>query len=188
MIIHDKEFGEVLVRKSPLARGVKFTVSTSGRLQMSVPAYTSNFLAKRFLSSNRKMIREKLPLKDPSEQRARDYQVKLLRKKAREYLPYRLDYYAKLFGYSYDNFKLSHANTRWGSCTHRKRLGVEEITISLNIGLMKVPEKLRDYVIIHELAHINHPDHSKAFWAEVGSHDRNYKMHEKRLRMFSPGV
>ena len=188
MIINDKEFGEVVVRKSPLARGVKFSVSTSGRLAMSVPTYTSEFLAKRFLSSNRKMIREKLPLKDPSEQRARDYQVKILRKKAREYLPYRLDYYAKLFGYSYDNFKLSHANTRWGSCTHRKRQGVDEITISLNIGLMKVPEKLRDYVIIHELAHINHPDHSRAFWAEVGSHDKNYKLHEKRLKMFNPGV
>ena len=188
MIIHDKEFGEVLVRKSSLARGVKFSVSTSGRLAMSVPTYTSEFLAKRFLSSNRKMIREKLPLKDPNEQRARDYQIKILRKKAREYLPYRLDYYAKLFGYSYDHFKLSHANTRWGSCTHRKRDGKDEITISLNIGLMKVPEKLRDYVILHELAHLNHMDHSKAFWAEVGCHDKNYKLHEKRLKMFSPGV
>ena len=77
MIIHDKEFGEVIVRKSPLARGVKFSVSTSGRLQMSVPTYTSDFLAKRFLSTNRKMIREKLPIKDPSEQRARDYQKKV---------------------------------------------------------------------------------------------------------------
>ena len=51
MVIHDKEFGEVIVRKSPLARGVKFSVSTSGRLQMSVPTYTSDFLAKRFLAA-----------------------------------------------------------------------------------------------------------------------------------------
>lgn len=188
MIIDDKEFGEVVVRKNALSRGVKFSVSTSGRLTMSVPKYTSDFLARRFLNSNRKAIREKLPLKDPSEQRARDYQVKLLRKKAREYLPYRLDYFAKLYGYSYDNFKLSHASTRWGSCTHRKKAGRDEITISLNIGLMKVPEKLRDYVIIHELSHINHPDHSRAFWTEVGMHDKNYKMHEKKLKFFSPGI
>ena len=88
MIIEDKEFGEVIVRKSPLARGIKFSVSTSGRLAMSVPAYTSDFLAKRFLESNRKLVRAKLPLKNPSEQRARDYQKKQLMKKAREYLPY----------------------------------------------------------------------------------------------------
>lgn len=188
MIIEDPEFGEVIVRKNAWARGVKFLVSTSGRLQMSVPLSTSEFLAKRFLKRNREIIREKLPLKDPNEQKARDYQAKMLRKKAREYLPYRLDYFAKLYGYKYDNFKLSHANTRWGSCTHRRKNGVDEITISLNIGLMKLPETLRDYVIIHELSHINHPDHSKEFWREVSEHDRNYKAHEKRLKMFSPGV
>ncbi len=181
MIIQDDEFGEVIVRKNALARGVKFSVSTSGRLQMSVPKHTSEFLAKRFLKTNRKMILDKLPVKDPKEQRARDYQKKQLMKKAREYLPYRLEYYAKLYGYSYDKCRLSHANTRWGSCSSNR-------TISLNIGLMKVPEVLRDYVILHELAHLNHMDHSRAFWAEVGSHDKNYKNHEKKLKLFSPGI
>lgn len=181
MKIIDKEFGEVIVRRNAWSRGIKFSVSTSGRLSMSVPKYTSDFLAKRFLNSNRKMIREKLPLKDPKQQRARDYQKKLLMKKAREYLPYRLEYYAKLYGYKYDRCRLSHANTRWGSCSSNK-------TISLNIGLMKLPEPLRDYVILHELAHLNHMDHSKAFWAEVKQHDKNYKVHEKRLKMFNPGV
>ena len=181
MIIHDEEFGEVVVRKNSLARGVKFSVSTSGRLTMSVPTHTSEFLAKRFLKSNRKMIREKLPVRDPAGQRARDYQKKLLMKKAREYLPYRLEYFAKLYGYQYDKCRLSHANTRWGSCSSNR-------TISLNIGLMKLPEALRDYVIIHELAHLNHMDHSKAFWAEVARHDPRYKNHEKKLKMFNPGV
>ena len=181
MIVHDDEFGDVIVRRNALSRGIKFSVSTSGRLQMSVPKHTSDFLAKRFLKTNRDIIREKLPLKNPSEQKARDYQKKILAKKAREYLPYRLEYYAKLYGYSYEKCRLSHANTRWGSCSSNK-------TISLNIGLMKVPEVLRDYVILHELAHLNHMDHSKAFWAEVGSHDKNYKNHEKKLKLFSPGL
>lgn len=190
MVINDAEFGEVIVRRNALARGIKFSISTSGRLAMSVPKYTSDFLAKRFLNSNRKMIREKLPVKNPNEQRARDFQKKILMKKAREYLPYRLEYWAKRYGYKYDKCRFSHANTRWGSCTHRKRAGMDrdEITISLNIGLMKLPEALRDYVILHELSHINHPDHSKAFWAEVGMHDKNYKAHEKKLKMFSPGL
>ncbi len=181
MIIKDKEFGEVIVRKSPLAKGVKFSVSTSGRLQMSVPKYTSDFLAKRFLNSNRDRIKEKLPINDPATQRTRDYQKKVLMKKAREYLPYRLEYYAKMYGYDYSKCRLTHANTRWGSCSSNR-------TISLNIGLMKVPEPLRDYVILHELAHLNHMDHSKAFWAEVGSHDKNYKNHEKKIKYFSPGL
>ena len=181
MILEDSEFGEVIVRKSPLSRSIKFSVSTSGRLQMSVPAHTSNFLVKRFLNLNRKTIREKLPLKDPRTQRARDYQKKALMKKAKELLPYRLEYFANLYGYKYERCRLSHANTRWGSCSSNG-------TISLNIGLMKLPEKLRDYVILHELAHLNHMDHSRDFWAEVGSHDPYYKSHREKLKHFNPGV
>lgn len=181
MIINDPEFGEVLVRKNALVSGIKFSISTSGRLQMSVPKYTREGLAKRFLERNRELIREKLPVKDPSAQRARDTKRKLLQKKAKEYLPYRLEYYAKLYGYEYDKLRLTHAGTRWGSCSSRR-------TISLNIGLMQVPEPLRDYVILHELAHLNHMDHSAAFWAEVGAHDPRYKTHRSKLKQFSPGV
>ena len=181
MIIVDREFGEVIIRRNTWSRMIKFTISTSGRLQMIVPKYASEFLARRFLNANRDLIREKLPVRDPREQRARDYQKKMLMKKAKEYLPYRLEYFAKLYGYSYKKCRLTHANTRWGSCSSSG-------TIALNIGLMKVPEVLRDYVILHELAHLNHMNHSKDFWAEVGSHDKNYKMHERRLRDFSPGL
>ena len=148
---------------------------------MSVPKRTPDFLVKKYLDLNRNIIRKKLPINDPTTQRARDYQKKLLMKKAREYLPYRLEYYAKLYGYKYEKCRLSHANTRWGSCSSNK-------TISLNIGLMKLPEPLRDYVILHELAHLNHMDHSKAFWAEVALHDKNYKAHDKKIKLFSPGV
>ncbi len=181
MILQDKEFGEVIVRKNALSKGVRFSVSPSGRLQMSVPQHTSDFLAKRFLNTNRTLIREKIPLNDPTTQRARDAKKKILAKKAREYLPYRLEYYAKLYGYSYDKCRLSHAATRWGSCSSNR-------TISLNIGLMQVPEVLRDYVIIHELAHLNHMDHSSDFWQEVGAHDPRYKEHRQKLKHFSPGV
>ncbi len=181
MILNDAEFGEVVVRKNAWVRSVRFSVSTSGRLSMSVPTHTPNFLAKKYLNMNRERIREKLPINDPSTQRTRDYQKKVLMKKAREYLPYRLEYYAKLYGYSYDKCRLTHANTRWGSCSSKR-------TISLNIGLMKLPEVLRDYVILHELAHLNHMDHSKAFWAEVEKHDPRYKIHDKKLKSFSPGV
>lgn len=65
MIIQDAEFGEVIVRKNPLSRAVRFSVSPSGRLQMSVPQHTSDFLVKRFLNSNRTLIREKIPSATP---------------------------------------------------------------------------------------------------------------------------
>lgn len=149
MIISDPEFGEVVVRRNPLTRGVSFSVSTSGRLAMTIPSHMSDFWARRLLKSQREFIKKNVPLNDPSTQRARDAKKKILLRQAREYLPYRLEFLAKRYGYKYENCRLSHAGTRWGSCSSRR-------TISLNIGLMKVPEPLRDYVILHELAHLNH--------------------------------
>jgi predicted metal-dependent hydrolase len=181
MTFNDPEFGEVVIRKNAWCTRPKFSVATSGKLTISAPPHTSVFLAKRWLNASRDAIREQLPVKDPATQRARDAQKRILMKKARDYLPYRLEFWATKYGYSYSGIRLSHANTRWGS---RSSSG----TISLNIGLMKVPEPLRDYVIIHELAHINHMDHSAAFWREVGEHDKNYKRHREQLKQFSPGV
>lgn len=181
MTFDDPEFGEVVIRKNAWSVRPKFSVATSGKLTISAPQHTTVFLAKRWLNASRAEIRAKLPVKDPSTQRARDAAKKLLTKKARDYLPYRLDFWATKYGYKYPGLRLSHANTRWGS---RSSSG----TISLNIGLMKVPEPLRDYVILHELAHINHMDHSAEFWAEVESHDPQYKRHRKLLKQFSPGV
>ncbi len=181
MIIKDPEFGEVIVRRNALARSARFSISTSGRLQMSVPKYTSDRAVRKFLEYSRSAIRTQLPVKNPTTQRARDTKKKLLAKQARTELPYRLEYLATKYGYTYDKCRLSHANTRWGSCSSNR-------TISLNIGLMKVPPKLRDYVILHELAHLNHMDHSPAFWAEVARHDPNYKDHRRKLKHFSPGV
>ena len=80
MILKDEEFGEIIVRKNPLSNGVKFSISTSGRLQMSVPKFAGTFLIKRFLNINREAIREKLPIKDPKTQKARDAKKKILMK------------------------------------------------------------------------------------------------------------
>jgi len=181
MILSDPEFGEIIIRKNALSSSIKFSISTSGRLAMSVPKSTPNFLIKRLLNSSREQIRKKLPVKDPITQRARDTKKKLLMKKAKQYLPYRLDFWAKKHGYAYTTLRFSHANTRWGS---RSSNG----TISLNIGIMNLPEPLRDYIILHELAHINHMNHSAAFWTEVALHDPNFKRHRKAIKMFTPGV
>ena len=181
MIIEDPGFGEVIVRHNSLSRGIRVSVSTSGRLTVSAPSWTRERTIRKFLEEKREMIREKLPVKDPATQRARDAKKKILAKKAKEYLPYRLEFLAKKYGYKYEKCRLGHANTRWGSCSSNR-------TISLNIGLMKVPEVLRDYVIIHELAHLNHMDHSEEFWREVGEHDPKYREHRRKLKRFSPGV
>ena len=104
--------------------------------------------------------------------------VKILRLQARHYLPDRLAFFAKKYGFSYDKIHLSHAATRWGSWTGRR-------TISLNIALMQLPHELIDYVLVHELCHSRQANHSRAFWAEVEQILPNYKTLDKQLKAYS---
>lgn len=66
-----------------------------------------------------------------------------------------------------DRVVLKYMRSRWGSCSHH---GVIALSTPL---LLTTPEILR-YVIIHELAHIRHPDHSKAFWSHVAEYSPEY--------------
>lgn len=65
--------------------------------------------------------------------------------------------------------------TRWGSCSTRG-------TLSFNWRLVMAPPAVMTYVIIHELAHLFHPNHSKDFWAVVTAYDPDFKLHRAWLR------
>ena len=63
---------------------------------------------------------------------------------------------------------IRHQKTRWGSCSSKG-------TLNFNALLMLAPEDVRDYVVVHELCHLLHMDHSSAFWAEVQRAMPHYK-------------
>lgn len=80
----------------------------------------------------------------------------------------------KTFGFSYNSVRLKYLKSRWGSCSGKRN-------INLSLRLLLLPDEIRDYVIIHELAHLREMNHSKAFWSLVEQHDPNYREHEKWL-------
>ncbi|MDD5041057.1 MAG: M48 family metallopeptidase [Candidatus Peribacteraceae bacterium] len=84
---------------------------------------------------------------------------------------------ALTFGARVTQVKLRHMLRRFGSCGPEGR-------ITLNTALLFVPVELRTYVIIHELAHILHSDHSRAFWASVESVLPAYKEYRKTLQTY----
>lgn len=106
---------------------------------------------------------------------------KILKKDAKQILLPRLEFLAKQYGFSYQQAKLSHASTRWGSCSSK---GI----ITLNIGLVSLAADLIDYVIIHELCHLRQMNHSPAFWAEVAAIVPDYTQCEAELKRHSPHI
>ena len=94
---------------------------------------------------------------------------------AKKQLPAVVEKYAKLMGVTYNRITIRHQKTRWGSCTKTGNL-------SFNCLLMKMPENVRDYVIVHELAHRKELNHSNRFWALVEEFCPWYKESKKWLK------
>lgn len=93
----------------------------------------------------------------------------------------RLSWYANQLGVTYHSFTLSSATTQWGCCTaHRK--------IRLNWKLIHLPLTLIDYVIAHELSHLNEMNHGPKFWATVQSIFPDFKAARKILKQHSPNM
>lgn len=97
---------------------------------------------------------------EQKEQLKRKQLEKVLRIEATKFLPERVGELADIHGFKYKKVSLRNQKTRWGSCSFHNH-------ISLNIQLMRLPLRVIDYVIIHELCHTVHKNHSTQFWKLV---------------------
>ena len=107
-----------------------------------------------------------LPLKNPKE-----ILVKWLKENAKRIFSTAVEQTAKRMGTSYKFVRVTSARGRWGSCS-------AEDGVNFSFRLLYAPKDVIEYVVVHELAHTKHKNHSKAFWAEVAKYEPDWK--EKR--------
>ena len=96
------------------------------------------------------------------------------RREAVSYLPGRVEHYASQLGARPSRVTVRGQRSRWGSCSGKG-------TVSLNWRLMMVPSALADYVVVHELCHLRHMNHSPQFWAMVGGVVPDYRQRRRSL-------
>jgi len=104
-----------------------------------------------------------------------------LRDEARAVFAKRLAHYAPLLGVAMPPLRLSSARTRWGSCSARGG-------IALNWRLIFLPSPLVDYVVCHELAHLEEMNHGPRFWSLVERLCPDWRVRRRELRLTSPEV
>lgn len=104
-------------------------------------------------------------------------EIKALKAKAKEYIFPKVKEYAQIMGLEYGELKITSAKTRHGSCNTKTH------NLCFSYKLIQKPEKAVDYVIVHELAHIVHPNHSKDFYGYIERYMPDYKERIKLLKL-----
>ena len=154
--------GDITISCTRRSTRTTISVRPSGEVRLSFPPYISKRKALAFLESKSEWVRasmakyaERRSVPSPTKE-----DIERMRSEAKATLPQRVAELASRFGLKYGKVTIRAARTKWGSCTARG-------DISLSLYLMTLPEHLRDYIIIHELCHTVHLNHSPRFHALV---------------------
>ncbi len=152
-------------------RSLKFKVSENNKDQIRI---TKNSIIVSYVNKNEITTEEMQGF-------IRKGITEAFRIEAKNYLPERTSNLAKNHGFKFNKISVRNAKTRWGSCS-----GLNNI--SLNIQLMRLPDYLIDYVILHELCHTVEKNHGKNFWFLLDKISGNAKGLDKELKGFSPSM
>ena len=107
--------------------------------------------------------------------RIQQYLQNWYRSRALERLQDKAHRYAQQIGVSPAGVSVRNFKSRWGSCDKQGQ-------VVFNWNIIKAPHAIADYVVVHELCHLIHPNHSKDFWQLVGRHDTSYAKHRQWLK------
>jgi len=104
-----------------------------------------------------------------------EHLVKWLKNECRSFLEWKTNEFCNVIPVKYNRIYIRDQKTRWGSCSVKKNL-------SFNWRIIMMPERVIDYIIIHELCHLKYMDHSHTFWNMVAKYSPDWKLQRKWLR------
>ena len=172
-------------------KDVKVNIIRSDRKTLSIQLKTGEIIARAplrmkdkeiysFIESKKSWIEKNLAKIDERHKALDEVQpftqeeIKALAKKAKTIIPERVKYYAPKIGVTYNRITIRCQRTRWGSCSSKGNL-------NLNCLLALFPLEVIDSVVVHELCHRKHMNHSPQFYAEVEKVFPEYKKWHKCL-------
>lgn len=183
-IVYYADIGNVRYVNNSRAKNISIRINTRGEVRVTVPGRLNFRRAEGFLISKKQWIMGKLTelnqqsdsapklkagdlirvrgreipvLLQKDEKSVEDALWRILMREGQSYLPGRVRELAATHGFQISGIRIRKMKTRWGSCTARN-------SINLNSWLMMLPDHLVDYVILHELVHTIHRNHSATFW------------------------
>jgi predicted metal-dependent hydrolase len=166
------------LKLSRRSRNIRISILKTGQVRVSAPLRSKPEVVHIFVQKHESWIQAKLreyeqkpkPLlasSTPAEYKNEKEIVKIL-------VEQRLNALNSLYNFTWKSVTIRNQKSRWGSCTSRK-------VLNFNYLLGKLPEELRDYIIVHELCHLQEMNHGPRFWALVALTFPNYRELRKKL-------
>ncbi len=169
-----------IIRSSRKSMGLE--VKADGQVLARIPERIPDRELVRFLEEHKGWIGDKLGQAEsrahsretvnatPVEKLTSTEKTRIARK-----ITARVQYYSRLMGVSVGRITIRSQKTRWGSCSSKGNL-------NFNYQLYYLPDELLDYVVVHELAHRRHMNHSAQFWQEVERYFPDWRACRERLK------
>lgn len=175
--IRDKNFPYTLKRRRGM-RCMRLSINSAGSFVVSAPRWYPMMLINRFLEEKAEWIWEKLKhidfdlMMEKSKNDAINYQSQ--KKIARKIILERLKFWNQHYNFAYKRVSIKNQKTCWGSCSQKGNL-------NFNYKIISLEERLRDYIIVHELCHLQELNHGERFWKLVAENFPDYKQIRKKI-------
>ena len=175
-----KNIGTILIERSRRAKHLSLSVRPFKGARVAVPIGVSFASAEMFARSKTGWIKkhlDKMVLME-HEARALSKSKPIIQATAQKHLIDRLNFLSQKYGFNYNRVFIKNQKTRWGSCSAKNN-------INLNINLVRLPDELIDYTILHELVHTRVKNHSRRFWAQMDRLLGDAKKLDRKLSEYS---
>lgn len=158
-------------------KSLSLSVDDELNVVVRAPYNTNDALINDFVSKNSQWISKAVERKKAYLSRVNiaDNEVESLICQAKDIIPKRLDYFSSIMNIYPTGIKITKAKKRFGSCNQKNSL-------CFSCFLMQYPLEAVDYVVVHELAHIRHHNHSAEFYSLIRRYMPDYKQREKLLK------
>ena len=176
-IIEIDGLGQVLFERSHRAKRINISVKPLRGVRVAVPYRVSFDKAIQFAQSKKSWTLKHLDKMKVVEKKHENFlnnSTLIDRAEGRKKLVSRLNELSEKHGFRYNKVFLKNQKTRWGSCSAKNN-------INLNMNLIRLPDEMIDYVLLHELVHTRIKNHTKEFWRELDRLVGDAKAQNKRL-------
>lgn len=176
--LHKKKI-EYTLKVSKRARRMRLSIYCDGNFVVTAPQNMSDNIIEQFIIRKSQWILDKLDyFKSISGQvfaKGAKKEYSKYKDQAFVLAQKRIEYFNKTCGFKFNKINIKNQKTRWGSCSRKGNL-------NFNYKIALLPEKLSDYIIVHELCHLKEFNHSQKFWNLVAKNLPDYLKSQDELR------